>query len=78
MARRLGELLAARPEGEAPDGSEPWLVVDGGDIIAHLLTDASLRRYGLVEWFGSGAETPDDVFVVAMLQRMADLESGRP
>jgi len=67
----------ARREGEAPDGSEPWLLVDGGDVVTHLLTDIALRRYGLVEWFGSGAEAPGDVFVVAMLERLHDLQQGR-
>jgi len=77
LARRVGGLLGARPEGEAPDGSEPWLVVDGGDVVAHLLTDTALHRYGLVEWFGSVSEAPDDVFVVAMLERLRDLQEGR-
>ncbi|MBN2113621.1 MAG: RsfS/YbeB/iojap family protein [Acidimicrobiia bacterium] len=77
LARRVGELIGVRPEGEAPDGSEPWLVVDGGDVVAHLLTDASLQRYGLVEWFGSGAEAPADVFVTAMIERAHLLQQGR-
>ena len=77
LARRVGDLLGVRPEGEAPDGTEPWLVIDGGDVVAHLLTDAALQRYGLVEWFGTGAEAPDDVFVVAMLERLASLQEGR-
>ena len=77
LARRVGELMGVRPEGEAPDGSEPWLLVDGGDVVTHLLTDIALRRYGLVEWFGSGAEAPGDVFVVAMLERLHDLQQGR-
>jgi ribosomal silencing factor RsfS len=77
LARRVSALLGARQEGEAPDGSDPWLVVDGGDIVAHLLTDAALQRYGLVEWFGSVSEAPDDVFVVAMLERLRDLQAGR-
>ena len=77
LARRVAGLLDSRPEGEAPDGSEPWLVVDGGDVVAHLLTDVALRRYGLVEWFATGAEAPGDVFVVAMLDRLADLQQGR-
>src|SRR4030042_4384047 len=54
LARRVAGLLGAHPEGEAPDGSEPWLVVDGGDVVTHLLTDVALRRYGLVEGFGAG------------------------
>jgi len=77
LARRVGELIGVRPEGEAPDGSEPWLVVDGGDVVAHLLTDASLQRYGLVEWFGSGAEAPADLFVTAMIERARLLQQGR-
>jgi ribosomal silencing factor RsfS len=77
LARRVAGLLDARPEGEAPDGSEPWLVVDGGDVVAHLLTNAALDRYGLVEWFGSVSEAPHDVFVVAMLERVRDLQEGR-
>jgi ribosomal silencing factor RsfS len=77
LARRVAELMGVRSEGEAPDGSEPWLVVDGGDVVAHFLTDASLRRYGLVEWFGSGAESPGDVFVMAMLERLSALQEGR-
>jgi ribosomal silencing factor RsfS len=77
LARRVGNLLEARPEGEAPDGSEPWLVVDGGDVVAHLLTDASLQRYGLVEWFGTGSQPPGDVFVVAMIERLEDLQRTR-
>jgi ribosomal silencing factor RsfS len=77
LARRVGDLMGVRPEGEAPDGSEPWLVVDGGDVVAHLLTDAALHRYGLVEWFGAGAEAPGDVFVMAMLERLQSLQEGR-
>ena len=77
LARRVAGLLDARPEGEAPDGSEPWLVVDGGDVVAHLLTDVALHRYGLVEWFASGSEAPGDVFVVAMIERLQDLQRGR-
>jgi ribosomal silencing factor RsfS len=77
LARRVGELIGVRPEGEAPDGSEPWLVVDGGDVVVHLLTDAALARYGLVEWFGSAAEAPADVFVMAMIERVQDLQKGR-
>ncbi|HUU61349.1 MAG TPA: RsfS/YbeB/iojap family protein [Acidimicrobiia bacterium] len=77
LARRVAGLLGSPPEGEAPDGSEPWLVVDGGDVVTHLLTDAALHRYGLVEWFGSVSEAPDDVFVVAMLERLRDLQEGR-
>lgn len=77
LARRVAGLLGGRPEGEAPDGSEPWLVVDGGDVVAHLLTDVALRRYGLVEWFGSAAAAPSDVFVVAMLERLHDVQEGR-
>jgi ribosomal silencing factor RsfS len=77
LARRVAELLGSRPEGEAPDGTDPWLVVDGGDIVAHLLTDAALQRYGLVEWFGSVSGAPDDVFVVAMLERLRGLQEGR-
>jgi ribosomal silencing factor RsfS len=77
LARRVAGLLDARAEGEAPDGSEPWLVIDGGDVVAHLLTDLALRRYGLVEWFESLSEAPDDVFVVAMLDRLRDLQGSR-
>lgn len=77
LARRVAGLLGAHPEGEAPDGSEPWLVIDGGDVVAHLLTDAALRRYGLVEWFGSVSGAPDDVFVMAMLDRLRDLQESR-
>jgi ribosomal silencing factor RsfS len=77
LARRVAGLLDSRPEGEAPDGSEPWLVVDGGDVVTHLLTDAALHRYGLVEWFGSVSEAPDDVFVVAMLERVRNVQEGR-
>ena len=77
LARRVGELLGVRPEGEAPDGSEPWLVVDGGDVVAHLLTDVALHRFGLVEFFASGAEAPSDVFVVAMLGRLQDVQGRR-
>jgi len=77
LARRVAHLIGTRPEGEAPDGSDPWLVVDGGDLVVHLLTDAALQRYGLVEWFGSVAGTPNDVFVVAMLERLRDLQADR-
>jgi len=77
LARRVGGLLGARPEGEAPDGSEPWLVVDGGDVAAHLLTDLSLHRYGLVEWFAGGSEPSGDAFAVAMLGRLQELHKGR-
>jgi len=77
LARRVAGLLDTHTEGEAPDGSQPWLVIDGGDVVAHLLTDAALHRYGLVEWFGSLSEAPDDVFVVAMLERLRDLQESR-
>jgi ribosomal silencing factor RsfS len=77
LARRVADLIGTRPEGEAPDGTDPWLVVDGGDLVVHLLTDAALQRYGLVEWFGSVAGAPNDVFVVAMLERLRDLQEGR-
>ncbi|MBM3696303.1 MAG: RsfS/YbeB/iojap family protein [Actinobacteria bacterium] len=77
LARRVGDLMGVRPEGEAPDGSEPWLVVDGGDVVTHLLTDAALQRYGLVEWFASEAQAPADVFVLAMLERLQDVQQGR-
>lgn len=77
LARRVAYLTGTRPEGEAPDGSDPWLVVDGGDLVVHLLNDAALQRYGLVEWFGSVSAAPGDVFVVAMLERLRHLQEAR-
>ena len=77
LTRRVADLLGANPEGEAPDGSEPWLLVDGGAIVVHLLTEASLLRYGLVDLFSTGTDGPSDVFAVAMMERLESLQQGR-
>jgi len=77
LSRRVADLLGATPEGEAPDGTEPWLLVDGGEIVVHLLSEASLRRYGLVDLFAAGTGAPSDVFAVAMLERLEALQQGR-
>ena len=76
LATRIGDCLAADAEGDAPDGSEPWLVVDGGEVVAHLLTESSLGRYGLVELF-AGEPHPADVFVVVAEQRLKELRERR-
>ena len=77
LTRRVADLLGATPEGEAPDGTEPWLLVDGGEIVVHLFTEASLQRYGLVDLFAEGAEAPSDVFAVAMMERLKGSPQGR-
>jgi ribosomal silencing factor RsfS len=73
LATRLGDLLAAAPEGEAPDGSEPWVVVDGGEVVVHLLTEGSLARYGLLELFQEHGAAPDSVFAKALLERISQV-----
>jgi ribosomal silencing factor RsfS len=77
LTRRAADLLGAVPEGEAPDGTEPWLLVDGGEIVVHLLTETSLQRYGLVDLFADGSEAPSDVFAVVMMERLQALQQGR-
>ncbi len=70
LATRLCDSLGATSEGEAPDGSDPWMVVDGSDVVVHVLTETSLHRYGLVDLFATTADTPDDVYAVAALERL--------
>jgi ribosomal silencing factor RsfS len=70
LATRLCDTLGATAEGEAPDGSEPWMVVDADDVVVHLLTEASLHRYGLVDLFAERSEAPDDVYAVAAVERL--------
>ena len=76
LATRLGDALGTDPEGEAPDGTEPWIVVDGGFVVVHLLTEASLAHFGLVELF-SGAAHSADVFAVVAEQRIRELRERR-
>ncbi|NQV07194.1 RsfS/YbeB/iojap family protein [bacterium] len=76
LATRLGDAVGADPEGEAPDGTDPWIVVDGGFVVVHLLTEASLARFGLVELF-SGTSHSVDVFAVVAEQRLRELRERR-
>lgn len=76
LATRLADLLAAVPEGEAPDGSEPWVVVDGGEVVVHLLTEASLAHFGLLELFEERGAEPDSVFAKALLERVTGLRGA--
>jgi ribosomal silencing factor RsfS len=77
LATRVSDALGAPREGEAPDGSDPWLVVDGDDVVVHLLTEISLARYGLVELFQECSEEPSDVFAVVAAERLARLREQR-
>lgn len=77
LAKRVSDALGAIPEGEAPDGSDPWLVVDADDVVVHLLTEGSLADYGLVDLFGEHAEQPSDVFAVVAAERLARLRDQR-
>lgn len=70
LVTRLCDALGAAAEGEAPDGTDPWMVVDGGDVVLHLLTQGSLQRYGLVDLFSERSQTPDDVHAVAAVERL--------
>ncbi len=70
LATRLGDSLGAKAEGEAPDGTDPWMVIDGRDVVVHLLTETSLHRFGLVDLFTERAETPDDVYAIAAVERL--------
>jgi ribosomal silencing factor RsfS len=70
LATRLCDTLGAGSEGEAPDGTEPWMVVDADDVVVHLLTETSLQRYGLMDLFADRASTPGDVHAVAALERL--------
>jgi len=70
LATRLGDSLAAAAEGEAPDGTEPWIVVDADDVVVHLLTEASLHRYGLIDLFGDRSDVPDDIHAVVAVERL--------
>jgi ribosomal silencing factor RsfS len=76
LATRLADMMAATPEGDAPDGSEPWVVVDGGEVVTHLLTEASLSHYGLLDLFGEQGRIPDSVFAKALLERVESLRSA--
>lgn len=73
LATRLADLMAAVPEGEAPDGSEPWVVVDGGEVVVHLLTEGSLAHYRLLDLFEQHGTEPDSVFAKALLERVSAL-----
>lgn len=77
LATRVSDALEATPEGEAPDGSDPWLVVDADDVVVHLLTEGSLARYGLVDLFQQHSEEPSDVFAVVAAERLARLREQR-
>jgi ribosomal silencing factor RsfS len=70
LATRLCDSLGATVEGDAPDGSEPWLVVDAEDVVVHLLTESSLQRYQLVGLFSEHYDAPDDVYAIAALERL--------
>ena len=76
LATRLTDLLTAVPEGEAPDGTEPWVVVDGGEVVVHLLTEHSLAHYGLMDLFDQQGDAPDSVFARALLERISQLRSA--
>jgi ribosomal silencing factor RsfS len=77
LATRVSDALGAAPEGEAPDGSDPWLVVDADDVVVHLLTEGSLARYGLVDLFREHSAEPSDVFAVVAAERLARLREQR-
>jgi ribosomal silencing factor RsfS len=77
LATRVGDLLGASPEGEAPDGSDPWLVVDGDHVVTHLMTDGSLHRYGLLDLFGERSARLDDVFAVTIVERLQQIREER-
>lgn len=77
LATRVSDALEATLEGEAPDGSDPWLVVDADDVVVHLLTEGSLARYGLVDLFQQHSEEPSDVFAVVAAERLARLREQR-
>ncbi len=77
LATRVSDALDAFPEGEAPDGSDPWLVVDADDVVVHLLTEGSLGRYGLVDLFREHSEESSDVFAVVAAERLAQVREQR-
>jgi len=70
LATRLSDSLGTTAEGEAPDGTEPWIVVDADDVVVHLLTESSLHHYGLIDLFGDRSGAPDDVYAVVAVERL--------
>jgi len=77
LATRVSDRLGAASEGEAPDGTDPWLVVDGDDVVIHLLTELSLERYGLVDLFRDRSRESHDVFAVVAAERLAQVREQR-
>lgn len=77
LATRVSDALDAVIEGEAPDGTDPWLVVDGGDVVAHFLTEGSLGAYGLVDLFREHSRQSHDVFAVVAAERLERLRRRR-
>ena len=77
LATRVSDELAVTVEGEAPDGSDPWLVVDGGDVVVHLLTEGSLAEYDLMDLFAERSDDMSDVFAVVAAERLQRLRERR-
>ena len=70
LATRLSDRLDSPAEGRAPDGRDAWIVVDGGDVVTHLLTDGALKRFGLTALFAEREHTPESEFFAALAERL--------
>lgn len=70
LATRVSDRLVAPVEGRAPDGTDAWVVVDGGDVVAHILTDGALRRFGLGELFNQKEHLDEAGFASELAERL--------
>ncbi|MDX1690917.1 MAG: RsfS/YbeB/iojap family protein [Acidimicrobiia bacterium] len=70
LATRLCDRLDASLEGRAPDGQDAWMVVDGGDVVTHLLTLGALERFGLIDLFARREQLPAAEFHSELADRL--------
>ncbi|HSG80140.1 MAG TPA: RsfS/YbeB/iojap family protein [Acidimicrobiia bacterium] len=70
LATRVSGRLDASVEGRAPDGKDAWVVIDGGDVVVHILTDGAHRRFGLGELFDQKERLDEADFASELSDRL--------